>query len=155
MCREHGYLKGEEPICPICGQSTEVYSRITGYYRPVQNWNDGKAQEYKDRTVYSILDNIVEKNNHEIMEEIQKETTDETNKTYLFVTESCPNCSIARSALNGISYELIYAEKNANLCKKFGVMQAPTLISINDGIINRYQNTSEIVGFAKGLVKSI
>ena len=54
VCKDHGYLTGEQFTCPICGQKTEVYSRITGYYRPVQNWNDGKAQEYKDRMVYNI-----------------------------------------------------------------------------------------------------
>ena len=54
VCRDHGYLTGEQFSCPICGCTTEVYSRITGYYRPVQNWNDGKAQEYKDRRVYNI-----------------------------------------------------------------------------------------------------
>ena len=54
VCKDHGYLTGEQFTCPVCGQKTEVYSRITGYYRPVQNWNDGKAQEYKDRMVYEI-----------------------------------------------------------------------------------------------------
>ena len=54
VCKDHGYLTGEQFTCPVCGQKTEVYSRITGYYRPVQNWNDGKAQEYKDRKVYNI-----------------------------------------------------------------------------------------------------
>ena len=54
VCKDHGYLTGAQFTCPICGQKTEVYSRITGYYRPVQNWNDGKAQEYKDRLVYNI-----------------------------------------------------------------------------------------------------
>ena len=54
VCKDHGYLTGEQFTCPICGNKTEVYSRITGYYRPVQNWNDGKAQEYKDRMVYNI-----------------------------------------------------------------------------------------------------
>ncbi|MBQ2230740.1 MAG: ribonucleoside triphosphate reductase, partial [Oscillospiraceae bacterium] len=52
VCADHGYLTGEQYVCPICGKKTEVYSRITGYYRPVQNWNDGKAQEFKDRKVY-------------------------------------------------------------------------------------------------------
>ena len=54
VCRDHGYVSGEAFTCPICGKKTEVYSRITGYYRPVQNWNDGKAQEYKDRRLYNI-----------------------------------------------------------------------------------------------------
>lgn len=55
VCKEHGYIAGEHFTCPTCGKKAEVYSRITGYYRPVQNWNDGKAQEYKNRTVYDIL----------------------------------------------------------------------------------------------------
>ena len=54
VCKDHGYLTGEQFTCPICGAKTEVNSRITGYYRPIQNWNDGKAQEYKDRRVYTI-----------------------------------------------------------------------------------------------------
>ena len=54
VCKDHGYLAGEQYTCPHCGQKTEVYSRITGYSRPVQNWNDGKAQEFKDRKVYNI-----------------------------------------------------------------------------------------------------
>ena len=45
ICEDHGYLVGEQPICPVCGKPTEVWSRITGYYRPVKNWNEGKAQE--------------------------------------------------------------------------------------------------------------
>ncbi len=58
VCKNHGYLIGEQFKCPICGESAEVYSRITGYYRPVQNWNDGKAQEFKERKVYKVMDSI-------------------------------------------------------------------------------------------------
>ena len=54
VCPDHGYLSGEQYTCPHCGKKTEVYSRITGYYRPVQNWNDGKTQEFKDRKVYDV-----------------------------------------------------------------------------------------------------
>ena len=54
VCKDHGYLSGEHFVCPKCGKKAEVYSRITGYYRPVQNWNDGKSQEYKNRTVYDL-----------------------------------------------------------------------------------------------------
>ena len=54
VCGAHGYLQGEQNVCPICGKKTEVYSRITGYYRPVANWNDGKQQEFIDRRVYNI-----------------------------------------------------------------------------------------------------
>ena len=55
VCKDHGYLTGEQFTCPHCGNKTEVYSRITGYYRPVQNWNDGKAQEYRDRREYVVF----------------------------------------------------------------------------------------------------
>ena len=44
VCSDHGYIAGEHFTCPVCGHPAEVYSRITGYYRPVQNWNDGKLQ---------------------------------------------------------------------------------------------------------------
>ena len=54
VCPDHGYLVGEQYSCPHCGKKTEVYSRITGYYRPVQNWNDGKTQEFTDRKVYDV-----------------------------------------------------------------------------------------------------
>lgn len=54
ICSEHGYLEGEQWKCPICGKETEVYSRITGYYRPVKNWNEGKTQEFTDRKMYNI-----------------------------------------------------------------------------------------------------
>ena len=54
ICKNHGYISGEVYICPKCGENTEVYSRITGYYRPVQNWNDGKAQEFRQRKTYDF-----------------------------------------------------------------------------------------------------
>ena len=61
ICKEHGYLSGEQYICPECGAATEVYSRITGYYRPVQNWNDGKAEEFKERRTYNVDGSALEK----------------------------------------------------------------------------------------------
>lgn len=54
VCPNHGYLKGEKPICADCGEKTEVYSRIVGYLRPVATWNDGKQQEFKERTPYTV-----------------------------------------------------------------------------------------------------
>ena len=53
VCENHGYLNGCQVVCPKCGQPTEVYSRITGYYRPVKNWNAGKAQEFRDRKYFN------------------------------------------------------------------------------------------------------
>jgi ribonucleoside-triphosphate reductase len=54
VCLSHGYLKGEQFSCPNCGEETEVYTRIVGYYRPVQNWNHGKKSEYKDRKLFDV-----------------------------------------------------------------------------------------------------
>jgi len=56
VCESHGYLKGSQQACPDCGTTTEVYSRIVGYLRPVRTWNDGKRQEFKDRTPYTTID---------------------------------------------------------------------------------------------------
>jgi ribonucleoside-triphosphate reductase (formate) len=55
VCEQHGYIKGQHPACPDCGSTTEVYSRIVGYLRPVRTWNDGKQQEFKDRTPYTQI----------------------------------------------------------------------------------------------------
>lgn len=54
VCKTHGYIAGEHFTCPTCGQPTEVYSRVVGYYRPVQNWNKGKQEEFKQRLEYSL-----------------------------------------------------------------------------------------------------
>ncbi|MDR0679638.1 MAG: ribonucleoside triphosphate reductase [Puniceicoccales bacterium] len=50
VCQDHGYLAGEQTVCPHCGKRTEIYSRIVGYIRPVQQWNDGKQAEFKLRS---------------------------------------------------------------------------------------------------------
>ena len=54
ICPNHGYLSGEQFKCPYCGEQTEVWSRIVGYYRPTQNWNKGKQEEFKERVNYSV-----------------------------------------------------------------------------------------------------
>ena len=122
VCPEHGYLAGEHFTCPKCGQPAEVYSRITGYYRPVQNWNDGKSQEYKERKVYKVLDY------HKAKEERQADVL-------LFTTKTCPNCIIAKELLHkaGIAYEAIDAEGNASLSSRYGIRQAPTLVVTKNG----------------------
>ncbi|MBE6677622.1 MAG: ribonucleoside triphosphate reductase [Ruminococcaceae bacterium] len=133
VCANHGYLVGEQKTCPECGAVTEVYSRITGYYRPVQNWNDGKTQEYKDRLVYDI-DNSVLKKSHKIEREEAAEacpcTAEEETKVLLFATKTCPKCKIAASELEkkGIAYEKLFVEENKELAVSYGLKQAPTLV---------------------------
>ena len=159
ICAEHGYLAGEHTKCPVCGKPAEVYSRITGYYRPVQNWNDGKLQEYKNRTTYDIAHSILKKHSDKA-QEIVKAAVDrkaEEGKSelkqglYLFTTKTCPNCRMAKQFLEGIEYHNIDAEENEDLSEAFGIMQAPTLIDVHDGKIDRYESASEIRKFAGGI----
>lgn len=149
VCKDHGYLSGEHFVCPKCGKKAEVYSRITGYYRPVQNWNDGKSQEYKNRTVYDIAHSDFKIQTQmtaapESDVRIQESDAGQVTAKYLFTTETCPNCKIAKQMLEGEDYELVDAEKNPELAHKFGVMQAPTLIVINGEETKKYVNASNI-----------
>ena len=129
VCQEHGYLIGEQYKCPLCGKETEVYSRITGYYRPVKNWNDGKSQEFKDRKVYDIEKSVMKRNGVEEAAQAE-ECCCEADKVLLFATETCPNCKIAVQWLDkaGISYEKLLVSENAELAKELELKQAPTLV---------------------------
>lgn len=153
ICKEHGYLAGEQKICPHCGKVTEVYSRITGYYRPVQNWNDGKLQEYKNRTEYDIENSVLK---HSMVvtvsekdgeKDVQIETPDEVK--YLFTTKTCPNCSLAKELLKDTAYVLIDAEENMELTREYGVMQAPTLVVAGKDAVKKYVNVSNITKYVE------
>ena len=154
VCQTHGYINGEVYKCPICDKETEVYSRITGYYRPVKNWNDGKAEEYKNRKVYDLNKSHLK---HEKCESDDCKCDDckcdncECNDNlkdglYLFTRKNCPNCKSAKSILDkaNLKYEIIDAEENADLSKKLGIKQAPTLLVVNDENIDKYSNVSNI-----------
>ncbi len=140
VCCNHGYIQGEVYTCPDCGETTEVYSRITGYYRPVQNFNDGKAQEFKDRRVYDIIHSSYEKADrtvdhaHCCPEKETKTAVATADATFtLFATKTCPKCKIAAQLLEqkGISYEKLFVEDNVELAKKLGLKQAPSLVIYN------------------------
>ena len=156
VCKEHGYLKGEQWVCPHCGKPTEVYSRITGYYRPLQNWNDGKAQEFEDRKEY-VLGNSVLKAKEGCACELKKDEKKEviSDELLLFTTATCPNCRMAKMILDqkGIKYKVIDANENQELCIKLGIKGAPTLLVPTNGHYVAYSNASEIKGFAENLVK--
>ena len=146
VCSKDGYIAGEVWKCPKCGADTEVYSRITGYYRPVKNWNAGKTQEFKDRKTYSIEEM---KTPVSTVEEIKKEektsVVKKDSKVLLFTTKTCPNCSMIKKVLRDkqIDYELIDAEENVELSKKYNIVAVPTLVT-QDGI---YVNASSIIGY--------
>ena len=156
VCKNHGYIAGEEYVCPECGENTEVYSRITGYYRPLQNWNDGKAQEFEDRKEY-VLGNSVLKAKEGCACELKKEEKKEviSDELLLFTTATCPNCRMAKMILDqkGIKYKVIDANENQELCIKLGIKGAPTLLVPTNGHYVAYSNASEIKGFAENLVK--
>ncbi|NLZ82429.1 MAG: ribonucleoside triphosphate reductase [Clostridiales bacterium] len=147
VCKTHGYLAGEQFKCPHCGETAEVYSRITGYYRPVQNWNDGKVQEYKNRRLYdtdhSRVVPIGESKELSPEEMISKQE----DGLFLFTTKTCPNCKIAKESLKDLSYEVIDAEVNPKLAEKYSIMMAPTLVEIRNGLVKKYVNASNIKKF--------
>ena len=149
VCKNHGYIAGEHYTCPECKSRTEVYSRITGYYRPVQNWNDGKAQEYKDRLVYNIENSQLKKDGKV---EAKKEeacacnTANAENGNYLFTTATCPNCKIACTLLDkaGVAYTKLLANENAEMATELGIKTAPTLVVVENGNVSKYAGVSDI-----------
>ena len=150
ICAEHGYLIGEHSVCPICGKRAEIYSRITGYYRPVQNWNEGKTQEYKNRTTYDITGSVLKKGNKSA--ETVKEAVHNAEipaGSYLFTTKTCPNCKMAKQFLKDVDYEVVDAEENAELAEQLGIMQAPTLVVVSDGQVKKIANASNIRKYAE------
>ncbi|MGB4658338.1 MAG: ribonucleoside triphosphate reductase [Mobilitalea sp.] len=150
VCKTHGYLAGEQFTCPECGESAEVYSRITGYYRPVQNWNEGKAQEYKNRKLYNKEHSRQMDEKPACTEKNKKENkTEMDDGLYLFTTKTCPNCRMAKEYLKNISFSIVDAEDNPELAMQFNIMQAPTLLEIKDGKANKYVNVSNIKLFAE------
>ncbi|MFG6358910.1 MAG: ribonucleoside triphosphate reductase [Acetatifactor sp.] len=154
ICRQHGYLAGEQATCPHCGSKTEIYSRITGYYRPVQNWNDGKLQEYANRTEYVVENSVLKRPMRSMVtlsnlavdsaDEVKVEVQAPRNVKYLFTTKTCPNCKLAKEYLKGEKYMPIDAEENMELARRYGVMQAPTLVVVEGDDFHKYVNASNI-----------
>ncbi len=155
ICQEHGYISGEQYTCPHCGRKTEVYSRITGYYRPVQNWNDGKSQEFQKRVVYDIDRSSLKRPSSQVVtlsnydKDVTVSVEEPTDVNYLFTTKTCPNCKLAKEYLKDVNYILIDAEENMELTSRYGVMQAPTLVTVNGGETKKYVNASNIKKFAE------
>lgn len=157
ICKKHGYLAGEVKSCPHCGAKTEIYSRITGYYRPVQNWNDGKLQEYENRKEYDIAHSVLKRSMRTMVKlsdfegDVEVEIGQPKNMRYLFTTKTCPNCQLAKEYLRDVSYVIIDAEENMELAQRYGVMQAPTLVVIDGDSQRKYVNASNIRKFAEQL----
>ena len=156
ICKDHGYLVGEVSVCPHCGKSTEVYSRITGYYRPIKNWNDGKIAEFKNRKEYRLGEQISfetpleKKEKVEAVEKMVSKLPKEGKRYVLFVTHTCPNCRLVKVILDDhhIEYEEVYADDNMELAKEHNIRSVPTLLVVDEGkTYDTYSNYSEIAQF--------
>ncbi|MBR0137145.1 MAG: ribonucleoside triphosphate reductase, partial [Erysipelotrichaceae bacterium] len=151
VCADHGYIAGETSKCPICGKETEIYSRITGYYRPVKNWNDGKTQEFHDRKTY-VISGFGERKAAAVKAEKPVETAvteEKQDRIYLFTTTTCPNCKMAKEVLDrkGIKYETVLAENNPDLCRNYKITQAPTMTVIKNGLATNLEGVSSIIKY--------
>ncbi len=162
VCCNHGYIAGEEYSCPDCGNDTEVYSRITGYYRPVQNFNDGKAQEFKDRRVYDVANSHFEKSERTVdhahcacgcKEEKPAVAVDGDAKFLLFATKTCPKCKIAAQLLDkkGIAYEKLFVEDNREFATQLELKQAPTLVIQKGDVFEKIADLPAVKEFIETL----
>ncbi|HIZ83214.1 MAG TPA: ribonucleoside triphosphate reductase [Firmicutes bacterium] len=151
ICKNHGYLAGEQYTCPHCGETTEVYSRITGYYRPVQNWNAGKSQEFKERKVYDLGRShlrhqgpLEQAKPAEPVPAAAPKAAD--HRVLLFTTKTCPNCKAAALMLKkaGLAYEKVDAEEQQDLTLAYGVKQAPSLVVVDGDRVEKHVNASNI-----------
>ena len=154
VCPTHGYLAGEHFTCPHCGKAAEVYSRITGYYRPVQNWNDGKSQEYRERREYDVEHHSTWPGAKEKEEE---KAAPCCGVLKLFTTSACPNCAMAKEQLNsiGLVYEVIDAEEHPELAMQYGLRQAPTLIVEKDGEVQKFAGIANVLKFVDANRKAV
>ena len=159
VCQDHGYITGEHFTCPTCGKQTEVWSRITGYYRPIQNWNDGKVQEFADRKEYELENSRLE--GRRLCDRETGTTPDagaatvsaapeQADGLYLFTTATCPNCKIAKNELEkaGLHYTTMDVSEHMDLVTEYGIQQAPTLIVRHDGQVEKLVNASTIKKYA-------
>ena len=153
VCQEHGYISGEHFTCPKCGRPSEVYSRITGYYRPVQNWNDGKTSEFKQRKVYDIGHSVLHEGRmkKEAAVETKEACQDKPTENILFTRKTCPNCKTSKILLDkaGIKYVSIDAEEQKDITLKYGVTNAPTLLVPAGNGYEVYDNVSKIKKFVE------
>ena len=151
VCADHGYIAGEVKKCPVCGRTTEIYSRITGYYRPVQNWNDGKTQEFADRKTYDIATSVClrAKDSAENKESEADNQSLYLDKMTIFTTKTCPNCKMAKMLLDkaNMSYDVVDAEDQKEITVQYGVKKAPTLLVPTANGIEVYENVSNIKKF--------
>lgn len=159
VCPTHGYLAGEQYTCPQCGAEAEVYSRITGYYRPVKNWNDGKLQEFQQRKVYQPQEGDAPAARHDAapgnaaatQAPDGQPTVPPEARALLFTTATCPNCTLAKHRLDlaQLPYRVILAERETALTEQCQIRQIPTLCVPQNGAATLYAGLPAILRYAE------
>ncbi|MBR4419656.1 MAG: ribonucleoside triphosphate reductase [Clostridia bacterium] len=151
VCRDHGYIKGEVYACPVFNQATEVYSRITGYYRPVQNWNAGKSQEFKARKLYDVNNPRYQpKNGANAKAEdcccCEEKAVPTLSKITLFTTATCPKCKAIKMIFDkgGVDYDIVDCYENVDLVNAYGITNAPALVIPGENEVTVLRNESDI-----------
>ncbi|MHA1912317.1 MAG: anaerobic ribonucleoside-triphosphate reductase [Candidatus Kariarchaeaceae archaeon] len=168
ICKKCGYLSGEHSSCPDCGSECEIFSRIVGYFRPVSNWNEGKKQEFVERTTYfqpqaSSLLEITTQTQEEESGSNGTSTVSHTlantkgiNSYVILTTPTCPNCPQAKELLKNhpLTKDLQGSEKNAmipdeatkSLIKQFNLQSVPTVVFFDesDEAIGSYSGIQSI-----------
>lgn len=162
VCPDCGYLPGEVWECPHCHQETEVYSRITGYYRPVKNWNNGKAQEFRDRSEYKVSNvelstvrehahvdecGAPEGSAHAPKVHYDVEALAMQPGLYLASSQTCPNCERVKALMDSahIEYTEVRADLYLDFARSFGITQTPTLLQVMpDGAVQVEDNTAKV-----------
>lgn len=163
ICRSHGYLVGEQPECPICHKKTEVWSRITGYYRPISNWNDGKVKEFEMRKEYEPEHSHFAHTEAGLRRDLDEESGAVNNSTlapskrgledgvYFFGTKTCPKCATAKELFKdaGIEYKYMDAEDNTDLAETLDIYLAPTVVVVKNGDTRVVSGLTSVKKFVK------
>ncbi len=172
VCSEHGYIAGGHAVCPVCGKETEIYSRITGYYRPIKNWNDGKVSEFENRRTYEPaemqgLDALQKEEAAGSVREAgpklgirpeRKEKDSGKQDVHITVlsTHTCPKCKMTKAMLDekDIAYRSLFAEdeEGSALALENHIYAVPALFVEQDGekrILNDMGEIQRFIGSLK------
>ncbi|HON13583.1 MAG TPA: anaerobic ribonucleoside-triphosphate reductase [Treponema sp.] len=161
--------EAREALNHVQGTTTEVYSRIVGYYRSVRNWNRGKREEYGERKLFRVLpaeaytaeiprNALVQVDEPKRADEnarLSKATAGELSRLVLFVRSACPACPPAKDAAHslGIPVELVDADTEAGLSEasRRNVLSTPTAILLDPAgrEIARARDAKSILAFAR------
>ncbi|MFH1849464.1 MAG: ribonucleoside triphosphate reductase [archaeon] len=174
VCKNHGYISGEQPKCPDCGHETEVYSRIVGYFRPVRNWNKGKKEEFRDRVEFNPgkaaaveISLKAPEPDAEVITNSEQVLAGEIKSYKIFTMPACDKCHTAKEylgglGLQGINYDLSSDEglgefrtyyrqlKNVLKRKEDGSLPVPTVLFLDgDNIVGTAHTLDDIKKFTK------